>query len=97
MYLESKVQVAARVILGLDVDSDGLLPHWAATLMKYKRLELGHRLFAGARAEAVIDRVTVVVADAQQELLSRVAEVSLQNGGWWVVVRVYLEVLVARF
>jgi hypothetical protein len=68
MYLESKVQVAARVILGLDVDSDGLLPHGAATLMKYKRLELGHRLFAGARAEAVIDRVAVVVADAHQEL-----------------------------
>jgi hypothetical protein len=73
MYLESKVHVAARVILGLDVDSNGLLPHGAATLMKYKRLVLGYRLFAGARAEAVIDRVAVVVADAHQELLSRVA------------------------
>jgi hypothetical protein len=70
VYLECKVQVASRIVLGLDIDSNGLLPHRIAALVKHERLELGNRLLTGAGAKAVVDGIAVVVPNTHKELIN---------------------------
>jgi hypothetical protein len=62
--------MASGIVLGLDIDSNGLLPHRIAALVKHERLELGHRLFTGAGAKAVIDGIAVVVPNTHKKLIN---------------------------